>query len=149
MISMGELQTWDRLLYTTKHVLFVLDSCFSGLAGIKPKNKHERLPVELLTGYGHHIITAGTGDQKTFASESRWGGSIFTDSFLLGVAGRADASTSEFQRDGIVSLAELEAYIRMRINLEITDLNLRITPQVYDLSSDNVGEFFFISSDPD
>ncbi len=147
MISMGEIQAWDRLLQPARQVLFLLDSCFSGLAGVQPKASLKKLPIDRLTGYAHHLISAGTGDQETIASESRWGGSIFTDSFLRGIAGSADTSTSEFDRDGVISLAELEEYISRRIQRETRGLNYRITPQVYDLSGDNEGEFFFIADD--
>jgi hypothetical protein len=146
MISMAELREWDRRIAPVKQVLFLLDSCFSGIAGLQPMDGGERnLGVELLADYGHHLVTAGTADEQTIAG-SAWGGSIFTDSLVRGAAGSAD-SGSEMPKDGVVSLFELKDYVRKRVAAEALGEGWKkpIRPQLYSLSGDNRGEFFFVT----
>ena len=154
MIAMTEIERWDRLLGKAKQALFVLDSCFSGLAGIEVKgDAWEEKTVERLAQYGHHLITAGTAGEVSVASTALGGGSLFTDSFLKAVSGKGDAR-SEFPTDGVVSLKELMTYIGRRIDFEATRLKrahpgrreIRMSPQIRDLQQ-NAGEFFFITAD--
>ncbi len=149
MISMNVVEDWARRLDAARHMLFVLDACFSGLAGqdvaspINPK-----LTIKRLRRKAHHIISAGTKDQKTIAAE-RWNGSLFTNAFLLGAEGRADESNREFPPDGIVSLSELRAYIQQKIDEGVDDVKWpnSIEPQIRPLNGRTDGEFFFIGTE--
>jgi hypothetical protein len=145
MISMAELREWDRGIAPVKQVLFLLDSCFSGIAGLQPMGEERNLGVERLADYGHHLVTAGTADEQTIAGGA-WGGSIFTDSLLRGAQGSAD-SGSEIPRDGVVSLFELKDYVGKRVAAEALGEGWKkpIRPQLYSLSGDNKGEFFFVT----
>lgn len=154
MIAMKDIEYWDSLLYPTRHVLFILDCCFSGLAGKQHKSSMIDKKLERLTKYAHHLITAGTKDEKSVASLSRWHGSLFTDSFLKATEGRADLSGDDFEADGIVSLKELMKYIGERIDKESYESEkknplrggIKMSPQISDLQ-ENEGEFFFITKD--
>jgi Caspase domain len=88
MISMGDIQRWDDLL-EAKQALFLLDACFSGLAGHRSKAGQRDLQIDQLAKPAHHLVSAGTGDEQTIAGD-RWGGSIFTDAILRAVRGEAD-----------------------------------------------------------
>jgi hypothetical protein len=153
MIDMDEISKWSSLLAHARQSLFILDACFSGLAGIQTKSdKIIDKRIERLAQYGHYLITAGTANEESVASLKKWGGSLFTDSFLQGASGRADSSTSDYSQDGIVSLKELMKYIEDRIDHETVRLRnsnffsntIKMSPQISDLKT-NVGEFFFIT----
>jgi len=152
MISMDGIRRWDRLLYPTRHVLFILDCCFSGLAGYQAKSHLTDKKLERLSQYAHNLITAGTSDEISVSCLNKWGGSLFTDSFLKGASGKADLESGDSGADGIVSLKELMIYIEDRIDAESTkqenqnlfSKSIKLSPQVFDLQMSE-GEFFFIS----
>ncbi len=145
MISMGDVQRWDALL-EAKQALFLLDACFSGLAGTVSQSGHRELELGQLDQPAHHIVSAGTGEEETIAG-SRWGGSIFTDAILQGIRGEADAETA-YPRDGVVSLSELIGYVKTRVANEAPAAGWTrgITPQLQDLRA-NTGEFFFLTNE--
>jgi formylglycine-generating enzyme required for sulfatase activity len=150
MISMANLRDWDGHLRHVKQVLFLLDSCFSGMAGFQAMGDDApNLEVERLADYSHHIITAGTKYEQTIAGPP-WNGSIFTDSLLRGAQGFADRDwedgSQRVPRDGVVSLFEKD-YINKRVASEAPAQGWTqpIRPQLYPLTSDNRGEFFFVT----
>jgi hypothetical protein len=147
MISMDDIERWNENLHQAQHVLFLLDCCFSGLAGIEKKGRGKQLYLDDLAKYGHHLITAGSANQESYGSLKRWGGSLFTNAFIKAISGRADAGTTDFPKDGVVSLTELIEYIKKRLKEEAAnDQRVNQSPLVSDLD-DNVGEFFFVSED--
>ena len=144
MIAMEDVQRWNRFL-PARQSLFLLDACFGGLAGIVPKSSSlRRHRIEQLSQPGHHIMSAGTENEQTIASD-QWGGSLFTTALLDGLSGKADAATG-FERDGIVSLSELKSYVqeRMLFERQLVSWASQITPQVRDLGTSS-GEFFFLA----
>jgi hypothetical protein len=153
MIEMDRIEKWDVRLRDARQTLFVLDSCFSGLAGRVPKGPLIDKRLERLAAYGHHLLTAGTKDQESWQDRRRWNGSLFTDSFLKGIAGAADSATEDHPKDGIISLKELTTYIEQRIDEEAVRLKqaypgrlgIELSPQIRDLAPGNEGEFFFIA----
>lgn len=143
MIAMEDVERWNRFL-RAQQTLFLLDACFSGLAGSSSKAPARRdWRLEDLAQRGHHVMSAGTEGEETIAGD-RWGGSLFTKAVLDGLRGAADAA-SDFERDGIVSLTELKSYVQQRVSYERREANWSgtITPQVRDLGV-NAGEFFFL-----
>ena len=145
MVSMGDIQRWDALL-EAKQALFLLDACFSGLAGTVSQSGHRDLQIAQLAQPAHQLVTAGTGEQQTIAGD-RWGGSVFTDAVLRAVRGEADAETS-YGRDGVVSFSELIGYVKTRVAAEANAAGWSepITPQPRDLRA-STGEFFFLTSE--
>ncbi len=156
MISMEDVERWDRLLSQAKQTLYIIDSCFSGLAGIQTKSALSEKRLDRLSQYGHHLITAGTKDEESVAG-ALWNGSLFTDALLRGVSGRADTASGDYGKDGVVSLKELMKYIEDRIDAESVRLKqrnflkkeIKMSPQLSHLKGDNEGEFFFIASNND
>ena len=145
MIAMRDVREWNRFL-PAKQSLFLLDACFSGLAGFVQQSPTPRdWKIEQLSQDSHHVMSAGTENEKTIASD-RWGGSLFTTAVLDGLRGAADAA-SGFEKDDIISLTELKAYVQERVLFERRTIGYQnqITPQVRDLRH-NTGEFFFLSS---
>ena len=145
MISMGDVADWDGWI-KARHALFLLDACFSGLAGSEPQSTPKDFTIERLSKPAHHLISAGTGDEQTIAGED-WNGSIFTDAIIRGARGEADAQTA-FPADGVVSIAELLEFVRQRVDHERRRKNWdkEITPQWNYLRS-SPGEFFFVTSE--
>lgn len=147
MVSMQEILSWTKLV-KAKQVLHLLDTCFSGLANL-PESKGGLADhtIEQLAKSSRHLMTATTGPQQTIAAR-RWSGSVFTDAFIHGARGEADAERGQYGKDGVVELSELLSYIRQRVNDErrLIEWPSEITPKRFDLRS-NEGEFFFIAND--
>lgn len=149
MIRMNELDDWDGKIEAHQS-LFLLDSCFSGLAGIEEKGTNASLNLKQFYRPSHHLITAGTKSDIAIAS-SEWGGSLFTKTILDGWRGGADTSkgrNSEYPRDGIVSLSELISFVKESVAYEanLKGWNKSLTPQMTNLQA-NEGEFFILTSD--
>lgn len=144
MVSMHDIHRWDSLLEATQ-TLYLLDSCFSGLAGSAPQGRLNTLTIQQLVRPSRQILTAGGEGEQTIVID-RLGGSVFTAAVLDGLRGAAD-TTSAYERDGVVSVNELELYIRKRVALEreLSGWGKSITPQLRDLAV-NEGEFFFLTS---
>lgn len=141
MVSMDDIADWDS--YITAHqVLYLMDSCFSGLVGSAPQSDLADITRAQLSGPARHVITAGRADEQTIAVD-QLGGSVFTHALLNGLRGAADA-TNALGKDNLVSVGELKSYLGQ----EVTRLRTRfgwqrsITPQIRDLTGSD-GAFFF------
>jgi hypothetical protein len=153
MLNMLDIERWDSLIYPTRHALFILDSCFSGIAGQQPKSPLETKKIERLSQYGHHLITAGTADEESIGSLKNWGGSLFTYAFLEAVRGKGDLRSVDYDADGIVSLKELMKYVEdyidhasvtLKAQHPLSKKEITMSPQISNLQQ-NKGEFFFIN----
>ncbi|MEO8752523.1 MAG: GAF domain-containing protein [Casimicrobiaceae bacterium] len=115
-----------------KHILFVLDSCFSGYAAKRdvPQPGVEADLTALTEETVVQLLTAGTGSQKAV---EEGGHGIFTRSFLKGLEGFADPAGS-----GLTAL-KLADYIQKRVLAESASQQ---TPQYAKL--DGEGEFLFL-----
>jgi hypothetical protein len=148
MVSMGNIQRWADNLSHARHTLFLLDACFSGLAGTQRMGPLDDKTIDRLSQYGHHLVTAGTENEESVGVS---GGSVFTTAFLRAASGLGDTSTGDYPQDGIVSLKEMTEYIGRYLDAELARINARfgrgyhMTPQLSELRPDNAGEFFFIS----
>ncbi len=114
-----------------KHILFVLDTCFSGyaakrdMASSQPTADLRALTQEPVV----QLLTAGTSDQKAI---EEGGHGIFTRNLLKGLEGWADRDGS-----GLTAL-KLAGYVLERV---MADSDNRQTPQYVKL--DGEGEFLF------
>jgi formylglycine-generating enzyme required for sulfatase activity len=146
MISMESIQAWSFDLARARHSLWVIDACFSGLAGAQTMSAVEETTRGRLAQRAHHILTAGLEDEQSLIVHGR---SLFTNAFIE-AARRADVA---FDRapDGLVSLHEMRLYIQQVIDAEIARLNdrrigrtFKMSPRVAALHDDD-GAFFFLS----
>lgn len=146
MLRMRTLAEWDEGL-SAKQTLYLLDACFSGLAGFQRKG-HRNQTIKQIARPSRQILTAGLSDEETIASSS-FGGSLFTTAIIDGLKGEADVGFGRYQKDGIVSIKELELYAKQRVNEEIRNRRLgrRLTPSLLSLAGSGAGDFFFVDKD--
>ncbi len=156
MLAMRDVRTWDGSLRNARQVLFLLDACFSGLAGLEPQSNPRNRAIDQLARKGHHLITAATQGEQTIASNT-FSGSIFTSSIIEAVLGGADQEIlwdadgdgrRERVRDGVVSLYELLSHVRTQVAVkaEAVGWGAPITPHLYPLQASE-GEFFFVTEE--
>lgn len=139
MVSMDDLDRWNRMLPRSVQSLFLLDTCLSGLAGVQSKLDRDRLSIEQLRRPSQHLLAAGRKGEEAIIA-TRWGGSLFTDSFIAAASGGAAAPGSR-----VVSLSEILVFVRNRVAVERTLAGWRkeITPELWVLG-EHSGEFYFL-----
>ena len=144
MIDMEDIADWDEKIEASQ-ILYLLDSCFSGLAGGAAKSDIQRdLSFRQFAGPARHIMTAGTEGQKSWVID-KYGGSAFTTVLLEGLSGAADRPFADGSTDGLVTISELESYVSRNTRRILDESGLKrveLTPQRNDLDY-NRGRFFF------
>jgi uncharacterized caspase-like protein len=106
---------WQSLLIAiqipAKHILYVMDSCYSGLgfnraAGVSPKSSGYLRKISSMRAV--QIITAGGKGEQV---QEKDGHGLFTTYFLKALDGKGD-----FNRDNVVTGTELGAYLRPTVS---------------------------------
>lgn len=126
-------------LIPAKHIFFVVDACYSGLAAVSERgmSAETELYVGKLAGLkSRQILTAG-GKGEQVEENDEWGHSAFTYKFLEGM----ESGAADSDGDGVITSGEIGQYIKTRVP-KIT--NNKQTPQFKNLTSDE-GEFIFVS----
>ncbi len=117
-----------------KHVLFVMDSCYSGLAltrgGAVPASQNYLR--EISRREARQMFTAGGADQQV-ADNGPNGHSVFTWTLLQGLDGRGDMNG-----DGVITATELAAYVAPAVS----SLS-RQTPAFGNMPGSEGGDFVF------
>ena len=129
-IPMTELQNIAESL-TAKHVLFVMDACYSGL-GLTRGGGSGNFLRDNAKRMGRQMLTAGGADQLV-ADGGPNGHSIFTWTLLQGLAGKGDLNG-----DGIITATELAAYVAPAVSAVS-----RQTPAFGSLPGSEGGDFVF------
>jgi peptidoglycan/xylan/chitin deacetylase (PgdA/CDA1 family)/tetratricopeptide (TPR) repeat protein len=133
-ISMTTLREAADLI-PAKHVYFVMDSCYSGLAMTRAAGafaKDRSYLEEITRRPARQILTAGGAEQQV-ADDGPDGHSVFTWALLQGLEGQAD-----LDGNGVITASELGAYIS-----PIVSSFARQTPTVGNLVGSEGGEFIF------
>lgn len=128
-IPMTELQNIAESL-NAKHVLFVMDACYSGLG--LTRGSSTSFLRDNARRIGRQMLTAGGGDQLV-ADGGPNGHSIFTWTLLQAMAGKADLNG-----DGLITATELAAYIAPAVASVSQQ-----TPAFGSLPGSEGGEFVF------
>ena len=136
-ISMRELQAWFAD-YPCKHVMFVADACYSGLA---LSTRSAGLPRDI-PGYLKKVVSSPVRISMTAGGANEqvheWRGQgLFTHFFLHGIDGAADAN-----RDGVVTSDELAAYVKP--NVTQTAIDVFRAGQHPQIGRRGEGEFIFM-----
>jgi len=108
-ISMDLVQTLSDLI-SAKHILYLMDCCYSGLAatravGLAPT--HHSYLVEVISRPVRQIITAGRSDQRVI---EEGGQGVFTRVLVRGLRGDAD-----LEGRGFITAADLGNYLKTRV----------------------------------
>lgn len=141
-ISMGMVRELADAL-PAKHVLFLLDVCFGGIAGTltrhAPPTVTEAYIKQITRERGRHLITAGAGDQEVVEA-AQWGHSVFTYYLLKGL----DEGLADQDDNGVITAVELFTYLQPRVFGEAQQVGQVQTPQMSELSGEK-GEFVFFT----
>ena len=144
-IDMGLIQSLAQAL-PAKQILFLIDSCYGGIAGQRFRSiapMTETYLRAITREKGRQLITAGGADQQAVEG-SRWGHSAFTYYLLEGIGN----GLADLNEDGIIPTSELYAYLDQRVYAAAQLLGHTQRPQLWSLSSDQ-GEFVFIPHTPE
>jgi TPR repeat protein len=140
MIDMPRVQEWAENLSNVRHVLFLVDACFSGLAGYQIKASSDRdKTLERLALPSSYLITAGGDQDESFSVGDE---SLFTRAFLDIARGRINPPP-----DGIVSLDDMMVRIKRVFDAKrAASERINMHPQLFAArESNNDGEFFFLT----
>lgn len=129
-VPMTEIQNVSESL-KAKHVLFVMDSCYSGLGLVRGASQPKFLR-ENARRLARQMLTAG-GAEQVVADNGPNGHSVFTWTLLQGLEGRADLN-----RDGLVTGTELAAFV----GPAVSNVSQQ-TPAFGSLPGSEGGEFVF------
>jgi peptidoglycan/xylan/chitin deacetylase (PgdA/CDA1 family)/uncharacterized caspase-like protein len=133
-ISMSAIREAADLI-PARHVYFVMDSCYSGLALTRAAgvfSRDQSYLEEVTRRTARQILTAGGAEQQV-ADDGPNGHSVFTWALLQGLDGKADLDAN-----GVITASELGAYV----SPVVTSFS-RQTPAVGNLPGSEGGEFIF------
>jgi hypothetical protein len=119
-VDMRELRDACALI-PAKHILVILDTCFSGIAAVATRDEPQRSGAPLsdaylrriTTGRARQVLTAGRSDERAADSGVRPGHSAFTGALLDALEGRADQNC-----DGLITAVDLASYVCPRVSRE-------------------------------
>ncbi|MFN6128637.1 MAG: caspase domain-containing protein [Planctomycetota bacterium] len=136
--DLSSLLRWDTLtrdaeLIAAKHILFIMDACYGGLAITRSlKSGASRFLKDMLQRHARQVLSAGKADELVSDSGGpRSGHSIFTGHFLDAITGAAAAN-------GIITANGVMAYVYQHVG---TDPDSTQTPHYGYLNGD--GDFVF------
>ncbi|WP_338848597.1 polysaccharide deacetylase family protein [Massilia sp. W12] len=129
-IPMTEIQNIAESL-SARHVLFVMDACYSGL-GLTRGAGNPNFLRENAKRLGRQMLTAGGADQLV-ADGGPNGHSVFTWALLQGMQGKADLNG-----DGLITATELAAWVAPSVSAVSQQ-----TPAFGSLPGSEGGDFIF------
>ncbi len=129
-IPMTEIQNIAESL-SAKHVLFVMDACYSGL-GLTRGAGSGNFMRDNVRRIGRQMLTAGGSDQLV-ADGGPNGHSVFTWTLLQGLGGKGDLNG-----DGLITATELAAFVAPAVAAVSTQ-----TPAFGSLPGSEGGDFVF------
>jgi|TARA_B100000315_G_scaffold33262_1_gene27952 copper chaperone CopZ len=128
-------------LSKSKHMLFLMDACYSGLMTENVKSlstpSEEGYLNKVANEKARQIITAGGRDEQVIERDE-WQHSAFTKNLLAGL----DDWESDTDEDGYVTADELGTYLRISVTEDSDNLQ---TPQKGRFKNSGGGEFVFFS----
>lgn len=130
-IAMSDLQNIAESLQA-KHVLFVMDACYSGLGLTRGGPTSGAYLRENARRIARQMLTAGGADQQV-ADSGPNGHSVFTWVLLQALAGKGDLNG-----DGLITGTELAAYVAPAVSAVSAQ-----TPAFGSLPGSQGGEFVF------
>lgn len=137
--DLSTLLRWDDLtrnseIIAAKHILFVMDACYGGLAVTRAVGAGSvRFIKDMLKRISRQVLTAGKADETVAdAGGPLPGHSVFTGHFLQGLDGAAATA------DGVITASGLMAYVYGRVSADAGSFQ---TPHFGHIDGD--GDFIF------
>ena len=126
----------------SKHMLFLMDACYSGLMtesvkGLE-KSQDKGYLSKVANEKARQIITAGGRDEQVLERDE-WQHSAFTKNLLAGL----ETWEADFNDDGYVTADELSSYLRETVT---EDSDYQQTPQDGRFKNSGGGEFVFFGT---
>lgn len=141
-ISMADLQRWLMVNYAAKHVLFLADTCYSGLAlrsrAVPVSSQAREYLTEIASEPVRLSIVAGTDRQEAHETDE---GGVFTTHLVHAIEGDADSNG-----DGLVTGEEVFAYVQPAV--QMTVFEEWGAAQVPQSARVGTGEFVFFVNVP-
>jgi len=129
-------------LSKSKHMLFLMDACYSGLMTENVKSialpKEKGYLYKVANEQARQIITAGSGNEQVIERDE-WQHSAFTKNLLSGL----NDWEADSDDDGYITADELGTYLRKSVT---EDSDSQQTPQKGRFKNSGGGEFVFINS---
>jgi hypothetical protein len=131
---------WDAIMRaadycSAKHMFYLLDACYSGIAASRAVIKASRFSDDMLKARVRQVLTAGTAKQAVTDIGPK-GHSLFTSYVLEGLNGAA----AMFDKS-IISGSELMVYVRNRV---APAKDSKQTPAFSTLDTEPGGDFVFV-----
>lgn len=122
-MKMNTLISWDRLvsdseLIKAKHIFFIMDACYSGLALLRG-NPSKRFLKDMIRRQSRQILTAGKANQTVKDSGAQTNNSLFTGYLLKALQGEAKTE------QGVICASSVMNYVYNKV---ANDPNSRQTP---------------------
>jgi|TARA_B100002003_G_scaffold82910_1_gene77417 uncharacterized caspase-like protein len=120
-----------------KHMLFLVDACYGGLAAVNTRSLSTSAPNfldKIVQENARQIITAGGKDEEVIEKDE-WQHSAFTKNILLGLRDKK----ADQNQDGFITGTELGLYVQENVSNETENAQ---TPQVKRLTIHD-GEIIF------
>ena len=136
-IDMDELKRFSKLS-RAKHMLFLVDACYGGLAAIQTRSVSQKEPGyidKISADISRQIITAG-GKKEKVQERDDWEHSAFTKSLLAALKEKKADSNN----DNVITGSEIGMYVKEHVSLDTDNMQ---TPQIRQFTSDE-GEIIFI-----
>ena len=115
-INWFSLIRWDEFsrvaeMIKAKHIFFVMDACYSGLAITRSSNfGSKRFLRDMLKRYSRQVLTAGKGDETVSDGNGPLPGhSIFTGFFIEAINGKAKTDS------GIITANSIMSYVYNKV----------------------------------
>ena len=134
---------------SAKHVLFLMDCCFSGISALRNINEDKISILSMpLDDYIDHcikdntiqIITAGGKLESVLDSSIYSGHSPFTGSIIYGLK----TGDADLNKDGVITSTELGAYLLRNVSDVSNIYNHKQKPVFNRLPGDEGGEFIIM-----
>ena len=124
-----------------KHMLFLVDACYGGLAAVSTRSLNTNTPNfidKVAEESARQIITAGGKEEKVLEKDE-WEHSAFTKNILSGLKDKK----ADQNDDGYITGTEIGLYLQEKVSMDTENYQ---TPQSRRLTT-HEGEIIFLSKD--
>ena len=135
MDELKRISDWSK----AKHMLFLVDACYGGLAAMNTRSLSSTSPNYLdniTEDISRQIITAG-GKEEQVVEKDEWEHSAFTKNLLSGLKEKR----ADYNDDGVITGSEIGMYLQDKVSLDTDNFQ---TPQMRRFTP-HEGEIIFIT----